>query len=97
MHGLGLGLVQYHMLLSHFFSEFPDRAVLVPLQPHISQDIFHPTFLSPMDRHETADCLAALLRELGWVAVEGESDEEDTGATQEGDRKGHVTMISHSK
>jgi hypothetical protein len=97
LHGLGLGLFQYHLLISHLFTAFPDRDVLVPLQPHISQAIWHPRFLCPLDRHQTADLLAGLLRALGWVPpeAEGSSDEGSQGA-EKVEEKAKVTVISHS-
>lgn len=51
-----------------------------------------------MDRHEMADCLAGLMRELGWVAAEDETDGDDQ--EQEGEtrrKRGQVTIVSHSK
>jgi hypothetical protein len=101
MHGLGLGLFQYTTLLSHMFDALPDCPILVPLQPHISQNIFHSSFLTPMNRHITADALAGLLTNLGWA-------DDETGSTKTaelgvGDEKAvatrstGVTMLSHSK
>ncbi len=55
------------MFLSHLLQEVNDLPVLIPLQPHVSQEIFHPRFLKPMSRHESAAALAGLLQELGWV------------------------------
>jgi pimeloyl-ACP methyl ester carboxylesterase len=98
IHGLGLGLLQYHVLLKHLLQAFADRPILIPLQPHVSQDIFHPRYLTPMTRHETADRLAALLIDLGWAAVSGDdedSDDEETMKNVTGAKKG-VTMLSHS-
>jgi hypothetical protein len=72
----------------------PDRPVLVPLQPHVSQEIFHPKYLSPMGRQESANALAGLLVELGWVnAPTDESEPEDTTKLE----KPEVTVVSHSK
>ncbi|KAF8812512.1 hypothetical protein BYT27DRAFT_7182955 [Phlegmacium glaucopus] len=104
IHGLGLGLIQYHILLSHLFEKFVDRPILVPLQPHVSQNIFHPFFLKPLDRHQMADRLAGLIEELGWATLlsrdknakemgfQGEKVESPlTGNTRRG-----ITMLSHS-
>ncbi|EGO01881.1 hypothetical protein SERLA73DRAFT_177462, partial [Serpula lacrymans var. lacrymans S7.3] len=99
-HGLGLGLTQYQVFLSHHLRAFPDRPFLVPLQPHISQEIFHSKFLKPMGRHETTACVVGLLRELGWVSqkdkyttdTESEPEEASLGKSS---RKG-VVMLSHS-
>ena len=90
LHGLGLGLVQYHVLLSQLLETFTDRPILIPLQPQVSQDIFHPLFLKPLNRHEMADRLAGLIEELGWATLDCqkvESPQIDRG----------ITMLSHSK
>lgn len=93
LHGLGLGLTQYNLLLSHLLRTLPGVPLLVPLQPHISQDIFHPRYLEPPDRQEKARCVASLLEELGWVDPEDTAD--DKAATPAPGRG--VTVLSHSK
>jgi hypothetical protein len=85
IHGLGLGLAQYHVTLSHLFQTFNDRPILVPLQPHISQDIFHSRFLMPPSKKEMANNLSDMLLRLGWV------DKRDDSVSGHG-----VTMLSHS-
>lgn len=98
-HGLGLGICQYKTSLDSFMTLLPDRPLLVPIQPHISQDIFHPRFLTPMGRRETVDCLIGLLEELGWVSerqIDGSDWETDVDEQVAGAVKG-VTMLSHSK
>ncbi|KAF8897609.1 hypothetical protein BD779DRAFT_1432396 [Infundibulicybe gibba] len=102
IHGLGLGLIQYNVVITHLLETFPDRPLLILLQPHISQDVFHPAYLRPMTRHETADRLAALMTELGWVVAEGLNDSESSESSSEqansklGSTKKGVTMMSHS-
>ncbi|THG99314.1 hypothetical protein EW026_g3004 [Hermanssonia centrifuga] len=91
LHGLGLGLTQYSMFLSHLLQAVNDLPVLIPLQPHVSQEIFHPRFLKPMSRHESAAALAGLLQELGWV----KGRDEDGDIVQE-DAPAGVTVVSHS-
>ena len=59
--------MQYKLQIADLMTLLPDRPLLVPLQPHISQDIFHPRFLTPMGRHETVECMVGLMEELGWV------------------------------
>ncbi|TFK29412.1 hypothetical protein FA15DRAFT_752858 [Coprinopsis marcescibilis] len=99
IHGLGMGLLQYHLLLSHMFETISDRPILVLIQPQISQDVFHPRFLQPMDRQQMSNKLAELLRVLGWAHVE--YSDEDFVNDEEGEvanqlvGKG-VTVISHS-
>lgn len=84
LHGLGLGVFQYQRMLSHVLDELSDVPLLVPLQPQISQDIFHPRFLRPMLRKEKVGELAGLLDKLGWA---GPSVKTDRG----------ITVLSHSK
>ncbi|KAF8195811.1 hypothetical protein K438DRAFT_1826557 [Mycena galopus ATCC 62051] len=47
-HGDYKGLLQYYPVTRDLRLKFPDRPLLIPLQPHISQDIFHPRFLDPI-------------------------------------------------
>ncbi|KAF8309542.1 hypothetical protein DL93DRAFT_2230807 [Clavulina sp. PMI_390] len=49
LHGLGIGLAQYSVLVSAILKspELAHRTILVPLQPHISQQIFHPRHVRP--------------------------------------------------
>ncbi|KAK7695883.1 hypothetical protein QCA50_000521 [Cerrena zonata] len=100
LHGLGLGLTQYKMFLSHLLNAVPDTPVLVPLHPHVSQEIFHPRFLKPMSRHESADTLAGLICELGWATMkkDGTTSGEDSEVEKLKNevRPTGVTMISHS-
>lgn len=107
MHGLGLGLTQYRRFLVHMFRSLPDYPILVPLLPHVSQEILHPRFLRPMGRTEMTTCLAGLLAKLGWADLDdpssdaSDSEEKDPGNSRKAsDRlrtpKG-VTMLSHSK
>jgi pimeloyl-ACP methyl ester carboxylesterase len=96
IHGLGLGLVQYHRTIAHLFNTFPDRPILILIQPHISQNIFHPQYLRPMPRRQMANRLARLLSKLGWADYEtldtAESSKEEKDFKQQG-----VTLMSHSK
>ncbi|VDC07292.1 unnamed protein product [Peniophora sp. CBMAI 1063] len=89
LHGLGLGLVQYTLVLHTLLPRSAHRPVLVPLQPHISQLIFHPKFLTPKGRHDMTTSMAALFVKLGWVSDEQEG--EKSVATSKG-----VTVLSHS-
>ncbi|KAJ6598984.1 hypothetical protein DFH09DRAFT_1021686 [Mycena vulgaris] len=97
LHGLGLGLVQYNSIISDLHRQFPDRPLLIPLQPHISQNIFHPRFLDPICREALADRLAGLMRELGWVDfVSKDSDEMNSKDASGAASTPGVTMLSHS-
>ncbi|KAG5648997.1 hypothetical protein DXG03_000346 [Asterophora parasitica] len=106
IHGLGLGLLQYHSVIRHLFEQFSDRPILVLLQPQISQHIFHPSYLKPMTRHETADRMAGLLNHLGWMPYDiydenstsdDSEDEKQISHALLGKRKEGVTVLSHSK
>lgn len=105
LHGLGLGLLQYHLFLSSLLETVTDRPILIPLQPQVSQDIFHPLFLKPLDRHQMADRLAGLIEELGWATLlsndknikEMDSKEKEVESSQIKDTGKGVTILSHSK
>lgn len=86
LHGLGLGIWQYQIMLRHFFEKLSDTPFLVILNPQTSQDFFHPLFLKPMLPAEMVASMGALLESLGWVGPTG----------QDGENKG-VTILSHSK
>ncbi|KAG9317401.1 hypothetical protein JVU11DRAFT_1600 [Chiua virens] len=90
-HGLGIGLMQYKLLIYDLLRNLSDRPILIPLQPNISQNIFHSRFLKPMDRREMTACLSGLLRELHWVS----SSEDRTSTTQYSPSQG-IVMLSHS-
>ncbi|CAL1707594.1 unnamed protein product [Somion occarium] len=97
IHGLGLGLLQYIVFLTQLLRAVPDRPVLILLHPHVSQDIFNRRFLKPMNRHESAECLAGLLRELGWVEqCSAENEEKSEKQETQAHRPSGVTVISHS-
>ncbi|KAK7061796.1 hypothetical protein R3P38DRAFT_2831563 [Favolaschia claudopus] len=94
LHGLGLGLLQYYPVTRDLRLKFPDRPLLIPLQPHISQDIFHPSYLDPICRQDLADRLAGLMDELGWVDLPNK-DSDDLSKENAVVSPG-VTMVSHS-
>jgi len=101
VYGLGMGLLQYQLLLYNLLHTFSDRPLLIHLQPHVSQNIFHPRYLAPMARHETADKLADLLVKLGWVDDPCECEEKEPAdpipeLKRELKRGKGVTMFSHS-
>jgi hypothetical protein len=91
-YGLGLGLLQYSTIIYSFLTQVPDRPLCVLLQPHLSQQIFHPRFLVPKNRRETVITVRQLLIDLGWVP--------NSADVREGEAKGSkprgVTMTSHS-
>lgn len=97
LHGLGLGMMQYKIFLSDLLRNHSDRPLLFPLQPHISQNIFHVRFLTPMPRQEMTACLVGLLRELGWVPPADEPDDthESYKNTKSSMSRG-VVVLSHS-
>ncbi|KAF8165274.1 hypothetical protein B0H34DRAFT_649014 [Crassisporium funariophilum] len=105
IHGLGLGLLQYHGLISDLVKAFPGRPILIPLQPQISQDFFHRDFLNPLNRHQMAKGMAELLEKLGWVTLGAENekarnmeceDEKDAMSVSFEESQRGVTLLSHS-
>ncbi|KAF8639790.1 hypothetical protein AX17_001049 [Amanita inopinata Kibby_2008] len=105
IHGLGLGLLQYNVFLRHFFTAVKDRPLLVPLQPQISQDLFHPQYLTPPNRRQTVNKLTGLLHELGWVHLSTDGDDTESTIESEDEagrrrlrssKRGGVTVLSHS-
>ena len=100
MHGLGLGLTQYRRWIQHLFVALPEHPILVPLLPHVSQELLHPRYLRPMGRHEMTQHLAELIEELGWAQLnESSSDTSDSEASKPASKPANtgVTMLSHSK
>ncbi|KAJ7228587.1 hypothetical protein GGX14DRAFT_613710 [Mycena pura] len=94
LHGLGLGHLQYHYIIRDLRLQLHDRPLLIPLQPHASQNIFHPHFLNPVCRQDLADRLLGLMHKLGWVNVLS-SDDLSKDAVDAPFIPG-VTMLSHS-
>ncbi|KAH9482722.1 hypothetical protein JR316_0004822 [Psilocybe cubensis] len=103
IHGLGLGLLQYHDFFAQLVELFPDRPILIPIQPQISQSFFHSDFLLPPSRHQMADRLANLLQNLDWVDLDDNIEEKYQGYNERASSplripkaKRGVTLISHS-
>ncbi|KAJ7068340.1 hypothetical protein C8F01DRAFT_605353 [Mycena amicta] len=95
LHGLGFGLLGYHPMLMDLRHHFRDRPLLVPLQPHISQNIFHPKFLDPLCRQDLADQISGLMHKLGWVDLSSSDEDLSREAGLARANRG-VTMLSHS-
>ncbi|KAI0310804.1 hypothetical protein OF83DRAFT_1153676 [Amylostereum chailletii] len=93
LHGLGLGLIQYYLFFGDLLGQTADRPLLIPLQPHISQNLFHSRFLTPLGRKATAQSMRALFIELGWT--QDEEPREDLTDDDAAKRRG-VTILSHS-
>jgi hypothetical protein len=91
-YGVGVGLLQYCRIIYSFLTRVPDRPLLVILQPHLSQQIFHPRFLVPKNRTETVITLRQLLIDLGWVPSPADARKGEA----KGSRPRGVTMTSHS-
>ncbi|KAG9044194.1 hypothetical protein FS837_008653 [Tulasnella sp. UAMH 9824] len=67
MHGLGLGVIQYVPSILLLMQHIPnDRPILIPLQPNISQAIFHPTHVLPLTRDQWVNGLKLLFEKLRW-------------------------------
>lgn len=92
LHGLGLGLFHYSMLITNLLRRFPDRPLLVPIQPHVSQRIFHGAFARPLGKRATTEGIVGAMRKHGFVPEDDGSYESTIGDPTMG-----VTMLSHSK
>jgi len=92
LHGLGLGLFHYSMLIASLLRRFPDRPLLVPIQPHVSQRIFHGAFAQPLGKRATAEGIVGAMKKHGFVPENDGSYESTIGYPAVG-----VTMLSHSK
>lgn len=91
LHGLGLGLFHYSVLITTLLRRFPDRPLLVPMQPHVSQRIFHATYTRPLGKYAAVDGIVGAMRKHGFVPEDDGSYEETIGDPVTG-----VTMLSHS-
>ncbi|KAI6047394.1 hypothetical protein EDC04DRAFT_2623142 [Pisolithus marmoratus] len=85
-----------NFFLSDLLRTHSDRPLLFPLQPHISQNIFHPRFLTPMPRGEMTTCIVGLLQELGWVPPLDELDDTIELERKTKSMSTGVVMLSHS-
>jgi hypothetical protein len=92
LHGLGFGLSHYSMLITSLLRRFSDRPLLVPIQPHVSQRIFHGTFVRPLSKRATVEGLVGAMKKHGLVPEDDGSYEATIGDATTG-----VTMLSHSK
>ncbi|CAO1613899.1 unnamed protein product [Jaminaea pallidilutea] len=72
LHGLGIGLAQYHHLVHHLASSelAKTHPLMIPLQPHTSQALFSPHFLKPLTHHEMIRCLRKVFRSLQWEGIQ---------------------------
>ncbi|KAI9448019.1 hypothetical protein H4582DRAFT_2139410 [Lactarius indigo] len=91
-YGLGVGLPQYSTIIYGFLTRVPDRPLFVLLQPHISQQIFHPRFLAPKNRKETMTVMRQLLVDFGWVPNPSDS----RNGVSNGRKPKGITVASHS-
>ena len=95
-YGLGLGLFQYSTIIYSFLTRVHDRPLFILLQPHVSQQIFHPRFLVPKDRKETVIAMRQLLIDMGWVRNPADARKGEAGEVK-GSKPRGVTMASHSQ
>ncbi|KAG8979874.1 hypothetical protein FRB90_007856, partial [Tulasnella sp. 427] len=67
LHGLGFGLLQYVFTIVFFLNRIPsNQPLVVPLDPSISQSIWHPSHLEPMSRRLWVQGLKGLIEKQGW-------------------------------
>ncbi len=83
--------LQNHFVIWSLLTRMHTHPVLVPLQPHISMDIFHPRHLKPLSRRETVESLVSACERWGFWSRTPKSTAEG-----EGDRAGGVVLMSHS-
>ena len=92
LHGLGLGLPHYSALIATLLRRFSDRPLLVPIQPHVSQRIFHGAFVRPPGKRATVEGIVSIMRKHGFVP-----DDDGSYESVIGDPTTGVTILSHSK
>jgi len=92
LHGLGLGLSHYSMLITRLLRRFSDRPLLVPIQPHVSQRIFHGAFVRPLGKRAVVEGIVGAMRKHGFIPEDDGSYEATIGDSTTG-----VTVLSHSK
>lgn len=92
LHGLGFGIPHYSIFITSLLRRFSDRPLLVPIQPHVSQRVFHNTFVRPLGKRATTEGIFGAMRKHGFVP-EGDG----SYRTTIGDPMTGVTMLSHSK
>jgi len=97
LHGLGFGLVSFiprladdqvtsYALIKSLIKFLPDQPLLIPLQPHTSQSIFHPRHLKPWARGEFVESISRTCTKFGFW----------TPATDDGEVQGGCSILSHS-
>jgi hypothetical protein len=97
LHGLGFGLVSFipcpadnkvtsYALIKPLIMSLPDQPLLIPLQPHTSQSIFHPRHLKPWTRGELVDSISRTCTKFGFW----------TPATNDAEAQGGCSILSHS-
>ena len=92
LHGIGFGLFHYILFIISLLRRFSDRPLLVPIQPHVSQRIFHDKFTRLLGKRATIEGIAGALRKHGFVPEDDGSYEAKIGDPTTG-----VTVVSHSK
>ncbi|KAG8947448.1 hypothetical protein FRC04_010769 [Tulasnella sp. 424] len=67
LHGLGFGLLQYLRTIVYILKRIPpEQPLVVPLDPSVSQSIWHPSHLEPMSRRNWVQGLKGLIEKHGW-------------------------------
>lgn len=64
MHGLGFGLPHYGLTFTFLMNSFPDRAIIMPLNPSTSMMAFSARYLQPITRAESSRGLSEVLGRL---------------------------------
>jgi len=97
LHGLGFGLVSHsacvadrqvtsYALIKSLIKSLPDQPLLIPLQPHTSQSIFHPRHLRPWTRAEFVESISRTCVKFGFWKP----------STNGAEVQGGCSVLSHS-
>ncbi|TIA95779.1 hypothetical protein E3P96_03759 [Wallemia ichthyophaga] len=70
MHGLGFGLPHYARTFAYLADKFPQRTVVMPLNPSTSMRVFSARYLRPITREEASEGLNGVLRRVGATSTD---------------------------
>src|SRR5258708_14001784 len=71
LHGLGIGPSQHFIFINTLLRDMKlaHRIILIPIQPFVSQNVFHGTHVNPPCREEFLGDLCALVRRVGRMGM----------------------------
>ena len=65
LHGLGFGIPHYGRTFAYLSNKFPNRPIIMPLNPSISMLVFSKRYLLPVSRNEACHGLSQIIEKLG--------------------------------